>query len=294
MRNYWIKIVLGALGIFFVGMIIVTAVKSARTKITRTMESIDPIPLPVAFLPFRLDGVKLGSLSKLVLLRDLPNQVSGVDLVVSLADSVSPRRFHDCLLAVDDVEHINDKTSFRCERGDTAGARLAPFGFVRFKNTEDSVPLLLPTASVQDMRKLRFNLSQHGFSVTSIEDSLAEAVESRMDARSDSIDELKDTADELEDSAASANKVDRPKLQKQADSVRTVMRALVDRMRADDAELDAIHHPEGPNSDSLSLETRQLADSIRLQVNRELERAGVRVRVKPNPVATPAPPTPPQ
>lgn len=294
MRNYWIKIALGAFGIFLLGMLVRAGVTAAHTKITRTFDSSDPIPLPVAFLPFRLEGTKLGSLDKLVLLRDVPNQVSAVDLVVSLADSVSPERFHDCLLAVDDVEHINDKTSFRCEKGDTAGARLAHFGFVRFKNTSDSVPLLLPASSVQELRQMRFNLSHHGFSVTSIEDSLAEAVESRIDARSDSIDDLKDAADELEDSAASAAKADRPKLQHKADSVRTVMRALVDRMRADDAELDAIHHPDGPNADSLSLQSRMLADSIRLQVNRELERAGVRVRVNAKPVATPSPPAPPQ
>jgi hypothetical protein len=281
------------LGVFLLGMLVITGVRAARTKITHTFDSTDPIPLPVAFLPFRLDGVKLGSLDKLVLLRDMPNQVSGVQVVVSLADSIQPDRFRDCLLAVDDVEHINDKTSFRCEKGDTAGARLAPFGFVRFKNGGDSVPLLLPAQTVLELRQLRFNLSRSGLSVTSIEDSLADAVESRMDARSDSVDELKDLADELEDSAAQAAKVERPALIKKADSVRTVMRAVVDRMKADETQLEAIRHPDGPNADSLSTESRVLADSIRRQVNRELERAGVRVRAVPHPPATPSPPVPP-
>jgi hypothetical protein len=239
MRNYWIKIALGALAVFAVGMVIVTVVKKTRAKFTNTFESTDPISLPIAFLPFRLEGRKLGSLNKVVLLRDAPNQVSGVRVIVALADSVHPDKFQNCLLVVDDVEHYNEKSSFRCEKGDTAGSHLEQFGYVHFKNSGDSVPLLLPAQSVEELKKVRFNLNDHGFSITSADDSLADEVESRMDARSDSVDELRDLADQFEDSSAQAPQAQRPKLQRKADSVRIVMRAMVDRMKADEAQLDA-------------------------------------------------------
>ena len=293
MRNYWIKIVFGALAVFVCGMLVITGVRKARAKITNTFESTDPIPLPVAFLPFRLEGVKLGSLDKVVLLRDQPDQVSGVRVVVALADTVHPERFQNCLLVVDDVEHINEKSSFRCEKGDTTGSHLAQFGYVRFKNGDDSVPLLLPAHSVEELKKLRFNLSDHGFSVTSAQDSLADEVESRMDARSDSVDELRDLADQFEDSAAQAPQVQRPKLQRKADSVRVVMRAMVDRMKADEAQLEGLRNGDGINLDSAAVTGRRLADSIKKEVDKELRRSGVKTKVAPNPTPTPTPPTPP-
>jgi len=294
MRNYWIKIALGALAVFAVGMVIVTAVKKTKAKITRTFESTDPIRLPIAFVPFRLEGAKLGSLDRVVVLRDHPDQVSGVRVQVSLADSVRPDKFQNCLLVVDDVEHYNERSSFRCEKGDTTGSRLSQFGYVFFKNSGDSVPLLLPEHSVEELKKLRFNLNGHGFSITSADDSLADEVENRMDARSDSVDELRDLADQFEDSAAEASQAQRPKLQRKADSVRIVMRSMVDRMKADEAQLDTLRghgHTNLSNPDSAAAHGRRMADSIKREVDRELKRSGVKTKVSPNP--TPSPPTPP-
>ena len=293
MRNYWIKIALGALTVFAVGMLIVTGIRKTKAKFTNTFESTDPISLPIAFLPFRLEGTKLGSLDKVVLLRDQPNQVSGVRVVVDLADSVHAEKFQNCLLVVDDVEHINEKSSFRCEKGDTAGSHLAQFGYVHFKNTGDSVALLLPAHSVEELKKVRFNLNDHGFSITSADDSLADEVESRMDARSDSVDELRDLADQFEDSAAQAPQAQRPKLQRKADSVRIVMRAMVDRMKADEAQLDVLRghgRSDLPDPDSAAAYGRRLADSIKVEVNKDLRRKGV---TKVSPTPTPSPPTPP-
>jgi hypothetical protein len=296
MRNYWIKIALGALAVFVIGMVIVTGVRKTRAKVTNTFESTDPISLPIAFVPFRLEGRKLGSLNKVVLLRDAPNQVSGVRVIVALADSVHPDKFQNCLLVVDDVEHYNEKSSFRCEKGDTAGSHLEQFGYVHFKNTGDSVPLLLPAQSVEELKKVRFNLNDHGFSITSADDSLADEVESRMDARSDSVDELRDLADQFEDSSAQAPQAQRPKLQHKADSVRIVMRAMVDRMKADEAQLDALRNHNGTSlsdPDSASAYGRRMADSIKREVDRELKRQGVKTKVSPNPTPSPSPPTPP-
>jgi hypothetical protein len=290
MRNYWLKIALSALGIFAVGMLLVAGFRTTKHKITTTLESTDPIAIPVAFLPFRLDGAKLGALDQLVFLREVPNQVSAVKVVVNLADSVSPERFKDCALAIDNVDHLNNKSSFRCQRGDTAGMHLAPFGFVRFSNSEDSVPLLLPEAAVQDLHRTRFNLSDADFQVTDEADSIRDLLENRMDARSDSVDRLKDTADSLEDAAAEAPTAARRKLQHEADSVRTFMRSVVERMKEDEAELHKLDR--GARADSMAQVGARLSDSIQEEVARQLKSAGVKVEVNAHPQAAAPPEAP--
>jgi hypothetical protein len=286
MKNYWIKIGLGAFAIFGVGMVLIAAFRSTKAKIRNTFDTTDPISLPVAFVPFRLDGTKLGSLDKLVLLRDVPDQVSGVHIVVKLADSVTAERFKNCVFAIDDVEHLNDKSSFRCQYGDSASPSMTHFGYV-FTSATDSVPLLLPEKAVTELRQLHFKLHGSNFSVTSEADSMREAVESRMDARSDSVDELRDQADELEDSASEAPAADRKRFQYSADSVRVIMRQTVDRMKQDEAEL---HSMEGEGADSATADRKRMADSIQRQVQRELRKGGVRVEAPP---AKPVPPSSP-
>ena len=108
MRNYWIKIVIGAVGVFAVGMLLVTGFRTVKSKVTTAINSNDPIPIPlIGLIPFRVDSAKLGSVSKVEFLRSDPEHVSGVRVVVRLADSIDAGRLHDCVLALQSVENIN-------------------------------------------------------------------------------------------------------------------------------------------------------------------------------------------
>ena len=65
MRNYWLKILLSALGIFAIGMVLITGFRGLKTKVTTTLNSSDPIPIPlIGLIPFRIDSNKLGSVSR--------------------------------------------------------------------------------------------------------------------------------------------------------------------------------------------------------------------------------------
>jgi hypothetical protein len=292
MRTYWIKIIASAVGIFAVGMVLFTGFRSLKTKVTSAIDSSDPIPIPlIGLVPFRLDSAKLGSIRTVEFLRSDPEHVSGVRVVIKLADSVSPDRLHACQLALDDVDNIDEKTTFRCQSPDSSQGELMPFGVVIVRGVGDSFPLLLPSRTVNQLRQTSIRLDHNGLHVDSpgdamaVEmqarrDSLREALDDRIGALSDSVDELKDQATELEDSATSLGAVKRREVQHRADSVRTVMRAMVDRMKGDEAKLKAFDDLQGLSPaeiDSLSNLGSLISDSVRRVVARELQRAQVEV-----------------
>ncbi|MFN8650844.1 MAG: hypothetical protein U0133_02930 [Gemmatimonadales bacterium] len=292
MRNYWIKIIAGALGIFAVGMLGITGFRKARGKVIDTINSTDPIPIPVmGVVPFRIDNQKLGSVSQVEFTRDDPERVSGVRVLIKLADSVRPERLGQCQLALDNVDNIGDHTTFRCESTGGPVAGLEPFGVVVIKNSTDTFPLLLPAKAVADLRATHIRINGHGISVSSSDeqasdrmaartDSIRGELESRVDARGDSIDALKDRSAELEDSAGSLPAAQRKKVQHSADSVRAVMRAMVDRMKADEARLNALEEVSAlspAERDSIAKLGPMFKDSIQRMVARELEQAQVQL-----------------
>jgi len=316
MRNYWLKILGGAFGIFAVGMLLITAFRGVRSKVTSTLNSSDPIPIPlVGLVPFRLDDSRLGSLTRLEFLRSDPEHVSGVRVLVKLADTVGLERLRSCQLTVDDVEGINERTTFRCV---TPGGHLAdfePFGTVVIRGRGDSFPLLLPRKTVTELRGTTIRLDHDGLHVegprkrlgialAARTDSIRDALDARIDARADSVDDLRDQAEALEDSSTNLGSVERRRVQRSADSVRAAMRAMVDRMKADEGRLKALDEVAGltpEQIDSLSRLGAQIRDSVRLAVARELQRVQAEVRRVHEqqlpveaPPAPPAPPVPPQ
>jgi hypothetical protein len=153
MRSYWFKIIIGALAIFFVGY---TGVWFARTRIARVknvIHSTDPITIPLAFLPFTLDGQRLGTFRRVTIRRDTPERVSGVDVRVTLADSAGPLP-EGCRLTPTDPGKFSPESGFRC--AGAADSSLVDFGTVRVvrSGSEDvTVPLVLDSALVSEFRK---------------------------------------------------------------------------------------------------------------------------------------------
>lgn len=310
MRNYWLKIVLGALGIFAGGMVIVTGFRHLKVSVNHAINSSDPIQIPlIGLIPFRLDDQKLGSLSRVEFLRSDPEHVSGVRVVVKLADSVPVDRLRACSLALDDLNHIGNHTTFRCQTSGVVSPGLESFGTVVLGNGVDSFQLFLPAKAVSDLRDSRFHVDGGGFHVSgpgspvsdamaARRDSLDEALDSRIEARSDSIDELKDLASELEDSATALGPAPRRQMQRSADSVRAVMRGMVDRMKADEARRSALATADGLSPaevDSITKSASALGDSIRQTVFRDLARVRIDLeRARQRGATTVEPPLPPE
>src|SRR5512132_980298 len=161
MRNYWFRIVLGALVIFGVGMVIAKMFQRGRLAVHEIAEGSGPISVPVpGFVPFSLDGSRLGSIRRITMYRSAPKQPSGFVVAVNLPDSIASDRLARCILLVDTSQNtggtsfnVNAETAFRClNAADTAGKDLLPFGTIVIRARGDSFPLMLPRQVVEEMR----------------------------------------------------------------------------------------------------------------------------------------------
>ena len=147
MAKYWIKIALRAGVIFLLGMAIVYAVRRGRNTVRTIAETAEPITIPIAFVPLRVNDTAFGSIRRVRLLRSTPKQVSGVEIQAKLADSVDADRFDHCLLAAEDVQNITPHSTLTClAESDTAGMGLVPFGTVDFNDGDAVRPLLVPAS----------------------------------------------------------------------------------------------------------------------------------------------------
>ncbi len=189
MRNYWIRILLGALVIFAVGMIGVTLARKGVVKVKDVVHGSGPISLPLAFIPFEIGGHKLGMLDRVIIERTTPRQVSSVRVEVKLEDSLVALGLSDCRLAAnfdasrDDAKGVNIRTepgtngTFRCLKGDESDSALVEFGQAILKPGGVTLALWLSKNLVADLQTGNF-LSDSA----ETSDSLAGAMEALGDS----------------------------------------------------------------------------------------------------------------
>ena len=198
MRNYWFKILLGAFGVFTVGMIGVAIVRSGLAKVNSVVEGSGPLTIPLGLVPFVLAGERLGKLDHVTLHRESPSHVSEVELVVELTDSLLARGLSGCRL-VANIEGDNqspgvnirvgkegtERNAFSCLPGDSTPADLVEYGVAIFNPGEVEVPLLLPADLVSELQSLDFNRDSAAGAPGGIEipaDSIAAQVERELDS----------------------------------------------------------------------------------------------------------------
>ncbi|MFL5449083.1 MAG: hypothetical protein ACJ8A6_09725 [Gemmatimonadales bacterium] len=200
MRNYWLRIALGALAIFAVGMIGVTLAKQGVGRVRHVVEGSGPISVPLAFIPFHLNGQKLGTVSRVVLLREAPKQISAVQLEARVRDSAVARGLAGCRLTanLDEDEtpgnmHIpTGKRAagvFTCLHSGDSAPGFQEFGRATFQPGNVTVPLLLPDDMVNDFREGHFDDSDVQDSIGAAAEAQAESIGDAAEARADSIAE---------------------------------------------------------------------------------------------------------
>jgi hypothetical protein len=199
MRNYWLKILLGAMGVFTIGMIGVTIVRGGIAKVHSVVEGSGPISVPLGLVPFVLAGERLGKLDHVTLHRESPNHVSEVELSVDLADSLLAQGLSGCRLVAniegDEQERgVNlrvgrggaQRNAFSCLPGDSTPPDLVEYGVAIFNPGEVEVPLLLPVDLVTELQSLDLgHNSAPGDSLGGIKvptDSIAAEVERQLDS----------------------------------------------------------------------------------------------------------------
>jgi len=199
MRTYWLRILLGALAVFAIGMIGVSLARRTRDTVTAVVTGSGPLSIPLPFVPFELEGNKLGRLERLVVNREAPKKVSSVDLEVKLDDSLLVQGLAGCRLAANlesdssksgDINfrshRLEDQAFFFCAKSDSG---LVEFGTVNLTPGAVTVPLLVPVSLAEQLRA--GNWGDHGDADSA--DVLAERAESlagKAEAAADSVAEL--------------------------------------------------------------------------------------------------------
>jgi hypothetical protein len=207
MRNYWLRIALGAAAIFTVGLIGISLARQGVDHVRGVVEGSGPISLSIPFLSFNLDGQKLGKVSKVMLLRDAPKRISAVELEIALRDSVLARGLEGCRLIANFDDHqrspgvsVNNQRfssgMFSCLSPNDSAPDFQEFGRAVFQPGDVSVPLLLPDDMVHDLRQGEFEgTSEDSISAAAraSADSIAEAVEQHADSIAAAAEEKADS-----------------------------------------------------------------------------------------------------
>jgi len=233
MRNYWLKIILGAFAIFGVGMGLRAAFVATKSRVSAIANSSAPITIPLAFVPFQLNGDRLGTFDHAILIRKSPKQITGVRLGVKLADSTGAARLAGCDLlahfkpAKKTGAEFSD-ADFVCVKGDSAAAHGAErFGDVGFEPGGLNLALYVPKDVAHRLR----NEMMHGVDVHAdiAADSIADAAERMGDSIGEAAARMGDSIARLHELRADSI---RDAALRQADSVRERALHLRDSARA--------------------------------------------------------------
>jgi hypothetical protein len=166
MRNYWMRIALGAAAIFIVGMVGLSLVRRGLGTVHGVVHGSGPISIPLAFIPFKLNGDKLGTLQRVTLQREAPNRVTSVELEVKLSDALLARGLEGCRLAANIESDTTGSSgvnlhggpfkdgSFWCATDDSTSEGLVEYGHAVFHPGDVKVPLLLSEGLVDDLQDL--------------------------------------------------------------------------------------------------------------------------------------------
>ena len=186
MRNYWLRILLGALAVFSVGMVGVTLAREGMGRVRGVVEGSGPITLPVGFVPFKLDGRRIGTIQRITIHRNAPHQVRSVNVRVRLADSVPASRLDPCILVAQGFEHLNSETTFQCSTTeDTVGEDLATVGEVSLTRGAASYQLFMPRDEIEELTDSNLVFVGDDSTVMDINrhaDSIAQAAELRAES----------------------------------------------------------------------------------------------------------------
>jgi hypothetical protein len=240
MRGYWLRILLGALAVFAVGMIGVTMVRQGKKRVAAVIGSSEPLSIPLPFVPFQLDGNKLGTVERLVVNRETPKKVSSIELQVKLGDSLVAQGLAGCRLAANvesdstgrrgdvniQMNRLDERTFFFCATSDSG---FEEFGSVELSPGEVRLPLLVPQSLAQHLRSGDWAHDADS----------SEALQQRAESLADRAEELADSAAEAGERAATIG-LARSKLgdslraegKRRADSLRQALGRMADSLKA--------------------------------------------------------------
>jgi hypothetical protein len=155
MNRYWTRIALGALLVFCMGFVGLTAVRKGKAQLRAFLTTAATrLPLRLANIGFRLDGRRVGEVTRLDVVRHAASELGRVTGHVQLTEPEAIAALADCSLTVDDLHRVNSRTSFFCaDASELQSGRLLEVGEIRFEPGAFQRPLFLPRRVVDDWRR---------------------------------------------------------------------------------------------------------------------------------------------
>jgi len=155
MTRYWIKIAAGAILIFALGMAVWYGVRRGVGAVHVVMDTDQPISIPIKFATFRLDGVPLGKIDHIRLMRSAPKRLVAAEITVRLDSASYQERLRHCVVRLNSLDRLDENTTFVCAAsGDSSvGGAFEPFGQLLVEGTDVAIPLMLPASDVRDMQR---------------------------------------------------------------------------------------------------------------------------------------------
>lgn len=148
MKRYWIRITLGALGIFALGMVVVAGGRRGVDKV-KQLAAQHSVTLSPGVAPFLVDLRQLGSLTQVAV---DPEQGTGfpfINLTVQLDSTADIDGLDECLLLASDVESLRADQGLRCAQGISRDS-LVEMGAVTFEPSGETMSIFVPLSEVAD------------------------------------------------------------------------------------------------------------------------------------------------
>ena len=148
MRRYWTRITLGALGIFVLGMIVVSAGRRGVDHIKQhVMEH--GLSMDSGIAPFQIDNRRLGMLTKVVVDPDRSQKFPFINLTVSLDPAVESAGLGDCTLLASKSESLKGE-GLHCVPG-LARDSLVEMGAVTFEPSGEVLSMYVLASQVEGL-----------------------------------------------------------------------------------------------------------------------------------------------
>lgn len=175
MQRYWFGIALGAIAVFVVGLLVLNAGRHGARLVEQTLESADPISIPLAFVPFRLGGREVGTIREVQFVRSSPEVVRGVELHVNVKDPAALDQLRDCAIATSDVANFNRRTTFTCLSQETVtSGEFVAFGKVKVEEAGIVRTLLVPVNEVMEWQGDDYKWQAHALAEREVEEAFAQ------------------------------------------------------------------------------------------------------------------------
>ena len=157
MRTLWTKIGLGALGVFLVGMLLVTVVEDAKSTMKDALTRVVSRPFQVATadlqadIPFVLDGQRLGTVSHMSIKRPADQDLARFTFTVALDSDADLSQLKACQLVPVGGDDFEFDDGFRCAAKGESGWQ--EVGSIVFQPSGIERPVLAGSKVVAQLHK---------------------------------------------------------------------------------------------------------------------------------------------